>query len=98
MNRPALCILLALVSTAAAARPSTLSMTCREAQSLVASKSAVVMSTGPHTYNRFAAREFYCMTAEFGYPTTAPTKDNPSCPVGYVCSTVPHWSGELPSD
>ena len=87
----ALVFLVTLVATAAAARPSTLSMTCREAQSLVASKHAVVMSTGPHTYNRFAAREFYCMTAEWGYPSTAPTEDNPSCPVGYVCSTALVW-------
>jgi len=94
MTRPTLCVFLALVSTAASARPSTLSMTCREAQSLVASKRAVVMSTGAHTYNRFLAIETYCMTAEWGYPTTAPTKDNPSCLVGYVCSTVPRGSDD----
>jgi hypothetical protein len=92
MIRPTLCILFVLAATAASARPSTLSMTCREAQSIVASKGAVVMSTGPHTYARFVAIVGYCMTAEWGYPATAPTKDTPSCQLGYTCSTVPRGS------
>ena len=40
-------------------------------QSLAASKRAVVMTPGAHTYKRFVAIETYCMTAEWGYPTTA---------------------------
>lgn len=86
------CILFALVSTAAFPRPSTLSMTCRQAQSLVASKGAVVMTTGAHTYNQFVTHQSYCMTAEWGYAATAPTKDMPSCQLGYTCSTEPRGS------
>ena len=92
MIRATLCILFALAATAASARPSTLSMTCRGAQSLLASKGAVVMTTGAHTYERFVAIVGYCMTAEWGYAATAPTKDMPSCPLGYACSTVPRGS------
>lgn len=94
MIRPTLCILFSLIATAVSARPSTLSMTCREAQSLLESKGAVVMTTGVHTYNRFVAIVGYCMTAEWGYAATAPTKDDPSCPLGYVCSTVPRGSDD----
>jgi len=50
------------------------------------------MTTGAHTYNRFVAQETYCMTAQWGYAATAPTKDMPSCPLGYTCSTVPRGS------
>ena len=92
MIRPTLCILFALVATAASARPSTLSMTCRQAQSLLASKGAVVMTTGAHTYDRFVTQQTYCMTAEWGYAATAPTKDRPSCQLGYTCSTEPRGS------
>jgi hypothetical protein len=69
-------------------------MTCREAESLLASKRAVVMSTGAHTYDRFVAHPSYCMTAEWGYAAIAPTKDMPSCPLGYTCSTVPRGSDD----
>ena len=92
--RPTLCILFVLAATAACARPSTLSMTCRQAQSLVASKGAVVMTTGAHTYNRFVTNESYCMTAEWAYVATARTKDVRSCRLGYTCTTEPPFGGE----
>ena len=72
-----------------AARPSTLTMSCRQAQSLVANRGAVVLSTGRHTYDRFVAGPGYCATAEWAQSATAPTRDSPSCPLGYTCTTAP---------
>jgi hypothetical protein len=92
--RLALLFLLATAATVTFARPSTLSMSCRQAQTLLASKGAVVMTTGANTYNRFVANERYCMTAEWAYPATARTKDLPSCRLGYTCTTEPPFGGE----
>ena len=90
---------LLLVATTAplAARPSTLSMSCRQAQRLVAREGAVVMSTGRHTYERFVATAGYCMTAEWAYSASAPTKDTDACPLGYICNTTPPiWYDDEP--
>lgn len=83
-------VVLLLAATAPlAARPSTLGMSCRQAQRLVAAEGAVVMSTGRHTYERFVAHPGYCMTAEWAHSATAPTTDSRSCPLGYICNTAP---------
>jgi hypothetical protein len=83
-------MLIFLAATMAAeARPSTLSMSCRQAQRLVASHGAVVMTTGPHTFNRFVASPGYCEVAEWAHSATAPTRDADDCPLGYICNTAP---------
>ena len=85
-------LLIAATGSALAARPSTLGMTCRQAQNLVASRGAVVMSTGAHTYERFVVSGRYCEVAEWAYSASAPTKDTRACPLGYTCkSTPPIW-------
>ena len=93
MTRILLSVVLALEATSAfAARPSTLGMTCQQAQNMVASRGAVVMSTGTNTYDRFVISPGYCEVAEWAYDATAPTKDARHCPLGYVCkSTPPIW-------
>ena len=48
-------VLLLAATAPLAARPSTLGMSCRQAQNLVATQGAVVMTTGQHTYARFVA-------------------------------------------
>jgi hypothetical protein len=85
-------VLVLLATAPLAARPSTLGMTCAEAQALVARQGAIVMSTGQHTYDRFVAHPGFCMTAEWARPATAPTSDSPACPLGYTCtSNPPFW-------
>ncbi len=81
-------VLLAPVA-AEAARPSTLGMTCQQAQGMVASRGAVVMSTGKHTYDRFVASGGYCEVAEWAVWATAPTKDTRRCALGYTCTSTP---------
>lgn len=80
----------ALASLAAAgtadARPSTTSLSCSQAQSLVRSKGAIVLSTGRHTYARFVRNGGYCAAAEYPVWKYAPTRDRKQCLVGYVCS------------
>ena len=89
MMRLLLSTLVLLVPVVAEARPSTLGMTCHQAQRFVASRGAVVMSTGRHTYDRFVLSGGYCEVAEWAVSATAPTKDARHCPLGYTCTSTP---------
>jgi hypothetical protein len=77
------------VTEALAQRPSTLSMSCSQAQSLVARRGAVVLSTGRHTYDRFVASGGYCLYGEYADAAWAPTSDTRHCPLGYTCKSWP---------
>ena len=99
MIRLLLSTLLILAPVAAdAARLSTRGMTCQEAQSVVASRGAVVMSTGKHTYDRFVVSGGYCEVAEWAVWATAPTKDTRQCPLGYTCTSTPPLEYDRPGD
>ena len=76
-------------SEALAQRPSTLSMSCSQAQSLVARRGAVVLSTGRYTYDRFVASGGYCLHGEYADNAWAPTRDASHCQLGYTCKTWP---------
>ena len=77
-------VLSLLAASAMAQRPSTTAMSCGEARALVASRGAVVLGTGRHTYDRFVADAGYCSLGEYAYDGHAPTRDG-SCRIGYVC-------------
>lgn len=80
----------ALILSAAAFaqnRPSTLDMTCAQAQATVKSARAIVLGTGGFSYDRFVANEGACTAQEIGVPTWAPTRDTAQCMVGYVCES-----------
>jgi hypothetical protein len=65
--------------------PSTLAMSCGQASALVASQGAIVLRTGPITYDRYVISPAYCMLAETTQPVWVPTADTPQCFIGYVC-------------
>jgi predicted sugar kinase len=75
----------ALTATSAAARPSTLNMSCGEAAATVARAGAIVLSTGANTYQRFVVHGGYCEPGQITKPGLAPTIDSPGCDVGYIC-------------
>ena len=68
-----------------AARPSTLGMSCAEAQATVAKSGAVVLTTGEFTYDRFVAHPGFCEPSEAANQAVAPTRDSETCPIGYTC-------------
>jgi len=80
---------LALIAPPAAARPSTLAMICEEAAALVASSGAIVLSTGRHTYDRFVSGPRFCPFDDYADRAFAPTGDDRSCRLGYVCRHRP---------
>ena len=90
MHKSAIIIAAAALAAAGAspalARQSTTAMSCSQAQKLVRSSGAIVLSTGRHTYARFVANGNYCAAAEYPVWTYARTRDSRRCLVGFVCS------------
>lgn len=60
-------------------------MSCVAARSLVTAKGAVVMTTGPATYERFVNGQNFCDRAETTEPAYAPAADTARCFVAYRC-------------
>lgn len=66
-------------------RPSTLSLSCQQARALVASRGAIVLSTGRNTYDRYVAHAGLCQIEETAEVAYEPTADQPQCPIGNRC-------------
>ncbi len=73
------------VCGAAFARPDTRTMSCGQARSLVLRHGAIVLTTGPHTYDRFVSDGGYCDSAYGPQIAYVQTRDFAQCPVGYRC-------------
>lgn len=69
-------------------RPSTQSMPCAQGRALVNAQGAVVLNTGPVTYERFVRGANFCLYGERPEPVWVPAADTPQCPIGLRC--VPH--------
>lgn len=83
----AVLILLSTSSDAwAQSRPLTLGMSCAQAQGLVASRRAIVLNTGPLTYDRYVGSSGLCAVGETLDPAWVPTADTAQCPIGYRCA------------
>ncbi len=81
----AIAALTLLAASVSHARPFTPSMTCGEAANTVSVNGAIVMDTGPHTYDRFVVSRAYCTPHERTKAAFAYTLNNPACQVGYTC-------------
>ena len=66
-------------------RPYTPSMSCRAATALVAARGAIVLGTGPNTYERVVVHGGFCSIEQTTAPAWETTSDNPQCFVGYRC-------------
>lgn len=66
-------------------RPNSLAMTCAQATGLVRSQGAVVVGSGPSLYDRYVENRGYCTPMQYVEPAWVPTRDAPSCQIGYLC-------------
>ena len=46
------------------------------------------MSTGPYTYDRYVQHRGFCTPTETTKPDFVPTRDNPTCFIGYRCIEI----------
>jgi hypothetical protein len=83
----AACLVLCAASPCcfAQGRPDTTKMSCKAANSLVTRQHAIVLSTGPTTYDRYVASDAYCQRDEDGRAAFVPSADNPQCFIGFYC-------------
>ncbi|MEZ5872718.1 MAG: hypothetical protein R3D32_12940 [Nitratireductor sp.] len=72
-----------------AARPDTRNYHCAEVQAAIKQARAILMTTGPHTYDRIVAGQGQCGPTQRAFRKYAPTLDNPKCWVGYYCIEDP---------
>ena len=85
-------VALATVSVSASeslARPDTRQYHCAEVQAAVKQARAILMTTGPHTYDRIVSGQGQCGPTQRAFRRYAPTLDNPKCFVGYYCIEDP---------
>lgn len=61
--------------------PNTRTMSCADVQALVAKRGAVMLATGPNTYDRYVRDNSYCSYPDQVNPEWVPTL-NGSCNVG----------------
>ncbi len=86
-SRSILIVTLLLSATPALAqgRPSTVAMSCAQTARLVNAQGAIVLGTGGQTYDRFVRDRSFCEPTEIARRAFRPTRDNPSCLIGYTC-------------
>ncbi len=79
-----------VLSTGALAQPAatTLSMTCDQARQIVASQGAVVLHTGPTTYDRYVRDSSFCIRPATAQPAWVRTADVAQCPIGGICRST----------
>ncbi|HEY0292317.1 MAG TPA: hypothetical protein VGC51_08260 [Hansschlegelia sp.] len=73
------------MAAAAEARPYAPEMSCRSLAAAVQSEGALVISTGPSTYDRFVSGGRYCERTQETEAAWIPAADEPQCFVGYTC-------------
>ena len=76
---------MAFGSALAQSRPNLRQATCASGQQLIAAAGAIVVDTGPLTYERVVTSAQYCDRREALLPVWTPTHDQPQCPIGFRC-------------
>lgn len=84
-----LAIIWSLPAEAQARRANSTSMTCAQVQNMIAQRGAVVMNTGPNTFDRYVSGRGFCQISEYARADNVPTKDNPKCQVRRCVNTTP---------
>jgi hypothetical protein len=88
MKKIAVVLVLSMAAGSALAqggRPLTPQISCQSASGLVAANGALVMNTGPNTYDRFVRDSSACFAGQTTRPAWVPAADQAQCFIGYTC-------------
>lgn len=66
-------------AAAQSARPNSTTMTCAQVQALIDRSGALLLSTGPHTFDRYVANASQCARGEYLRRDYVPTRDTDRC-------------------
>ena len=86
-----LALLLNAGSAEAQTRPSTVSRPCTASQRDVQVNGAIVLGTGGFTYDRFVRDRSFCEFDEGLEAAFVPSRDSPTCFIGYRCKNTSPW-------
>jgi len=81
-----------LIVTQGSARPSAASLNCAAINSRIASAGALVLDTGPTTYERYVRDLGFCQASQITVPEFIRSADNPQCLVYRCASRTMHQS------
>ena len=73
-------------SVSAQPRPNTTTVACSAIASLVKARGAVVLTTGPNSYDRFVADGSFCDRGQGVEPAFERAADTAQCFIGYRCT------------
>ena len=76
----------AATSVSAQPRPNTTTISCSAIGSLVAARGAIVLGTGPNSYDRFVADGSFCDRGQGLEPAFERAADTAQCFIGYRCT------------
>jgi hypothetical protein len=86
---PVLLVALAIPGPAPAqSRPDARALTCDATRRLVDGAGAIVVTTGPYTFERFVASAQFCERRDTLIPMWIATRDQAQCPVGFRCGPI----------
>jgi hypothetical protein len=75
-----------MIVTQASARPSASKISCAAINTRIASAGALVLDTGPATYERYVRDLRFCQASQITVPELIRSADNPQCLV-YRCAS-----------
>jgi hypothetical protein len=84
-TRIAIVAALVCAASVAHARPYTPEMACGRVANIVSLNGAMVMDTGPNTYDRYVVSKAYCTPQERLKAAFVPTANDDQCFIGYTC-------------
>jgi hypothetical protein len=70
-------------------RPYTPTLPCKAVAEMVRARGAVVLSTGPTTYDRYVRDRSFCQVSETLEPAWVRASDSGQCFIGYTCREFP---------
>ena len=85
MKRLLLAVSFVALASGAMAHEVSVRLTCAGAAAMVNQQGAVLFDTSPTTFDRYVRDATFCPMDMVARPASIPTRDNPSCPVGYTC-------------
>ncbi|WP_158554736.1 hypothetical protein [Methylovirgula sp. 4M-Z18] len=79
-------VLILTTSAFAMNRTYTPATSCAAVAGLVKTQGAVVLDTGPNTFDRYVRQTSMCSRDEYTVPAWVQTSNDPHCFVGYQCA------------
>lgn len=86
-------IIMSMPAHAQSRRANSTAMTCDQVRSMIDQRGAVIMNTGPNTFDRYVSNRGFCQRTEIAKTDYVPTRDAAKCPVKRCVNVTPRSFG-----